>query len=219
MDQREHPSGASGRRTGHVVPMGPPLAPDIVLLHLGTNDVAQNFTPQQSVENLAEIVGVLRNANPEVRIYLAKILPMLERWGMRERALVLNDSILVLAGRLGVHLVDQFEGMILRKRICTTARIPMRAATGRWQRIGSRRYRKDPQRQSFPAKWESRSGQQAADGALTVVLPRPYLLALHSKISSGFVNAPVSASHLRASISSRSSPSGASPSPPWAGAR
>jgi lysophospholipase L1-like esterase len=89
----------------------PRYKPDIVLLLLGTNDVALNFTPDSTMKCLTEIVRVLREANPEVKIYLAQILPMLEKWGMKERAVILNDSIAALAPRLNAILVDQYTGI------------------------------------------------------------------------------------------------------------
>lgn len=103
-----HPEDTSGT----LYDWAPRYRPDIVLIHLGTNDVAQNFTAEQVLANLTEIVRILRAENSQIRIFLAKILPMMERWGMKERAVILNDSIAVLASRLQVALVDQYSGIV-----------------------------------------------------------------------------------------------------------
>ena len=51
--------------------------PDVVLVHLGTNDVfgyTQASDAESTFEQYAEIVSTLRADNPSVQIYLAKIL-------------------------------------------------------------------------------------------------------------------------------------------------
>lgn len=58
---------------------------DIVLLHLGTNDLARDLEPNlEMIENLKAIFGALRRANPKVVILLARIIPMAgfptDRW-------------------------------------------------------------------------------------------------------------------------------------------
>lgn len=52
-----------------------PNVPDIVLLHLGTNDVYQGIATNTSKENLSKIIDEFRLANPNVVILLAKIIP------------------------------------------------------------------------------------------------------------------------------------------------
>jgi lysophospholipase L1-like esterase len=49
--------------------------PDIVLLHLGTNDALQGQSPFDTVEELEEIIAILRADNPNVTILLAKLIP------------------------------------------------------------------------------------------------------------------------------------------------
>lgn len=63
--------------------------PDVVLIHLGTNDIAtivystfnpfiDDLTIESSLQALKEIILRLREVNPNVEIYLAQILPMIE---------------------------------------------------------------------------------------------------------------------------------------------
>ena len=50
------------------------LRPDVVLMHLGTNDLATQ--PNAVPENLARIIASLRNANPRVTIFVARVIPV-----------------------------------------------------------------------------------------------------------------------------------------------
>src|SRR4029450_4897378 len=47
--------------------------PDIVLLHIGTNDIRQGFGPQNPIDDIANIISILRDVNPNVKILLAQI--------------------------------------------------------------------------------------------------------------------------------------------------
>lgn len=52
-----------------------PAAPDVVLMHLGTNDVFQRQTIESTLEELRLIIARLRQANPSVWILMAKLIP------------------------------------------------------------------------------------------------------------------------------------------------
>lgn len=48
--------------------------PDIVLIHLGTNDLAQGKPPEVIVEELGALITMLREQNPHVSILLAQLI-------------------------------------------------------------------------------------------------------------------------------------------------
>ena len=50
--------------------------PDIVLLHLGTNDTHQKQTPESTRDDIHEIIKMLRDKNPRIKIVLAQIIPV-----------------------------------------------------------------------------------------------------------------------------------------------
>ncbi|CAK7231388.1 hypothetical protein SEUCBS140593_007908 [Sporothrix eucalyptigena] len=50
--------------------------PDIVLMHLGTNDVWNNAPPELITGNFSVLVDQMRASNPKMRILVAQILPM-----------------------------------------------------------------------------------------------------------------------------------------------
>ena len=58
----------------------PPLfddyTPDIVLLHIGTNDVFKCHETDTILSNIKRIIETLRNDNPSVKILLAQIIPL-----------------------------------------------------------------------------------------------------------------------------------------------
>ena len=102
--------------------------PDVVLVHLGTNDVfgyAQASDAEYTVSNMREIVSTLRADNPNVQIYMAKILPitsnyMPEDGGPASSVIngfvtALNDGLALLAAELQsaqspIVLVDMNSG-------------------------------------------------------------------------------------------------------------
>ena len=50
--------------------------PDLVLLHLGTNDLRQGQSVSSTVDEIGQIIDILREANPQVIVLLAQIVPM-----------------------------------------------------------------------------------------------------------------------------------------------
>ncbi|HUF97605.1 MAG TPA: Calx-beta domain-containing protein [Ilumatobacter sp.] len=49
--------------------------PDVVLIHLGTNDLAQGQSDQTTIDDLASVIDTLRAANPNIKVLLAQIIP------------------------------------------------------------------------------------------------------------------------------------------------
>jgi lysophospholipase L1-like esterase len=49
--------------------------PDIVLLHLGTNDLFYSQTPQSTIEELRMVVAEIRKESPGVTIFMAQLIP------------------------------------------------------------------------------------------------------------------------------------------------
>jgi len=88
--------------------------PDIVLVHLGTNDEIQNQGVASTKTDLRNIVANLRGKNPRVVIFLAKIIPY--RTTLNP---ILNNSLASLVDNLNtkqspVILVDQHSGFNVR---------------------------------------------------------------------------------------------------------
>lgn len=51
-------------------------SPDVVLMHLGTNDVWSNIAPAQILAAFTKMVGQMRDSNPAIQVLVAQILPM-----------------------------------------------------------------------------------------------------------------------------------------------
>ncbi|MBJ23533.1 MAG: hypothetical protein CMB64_02570 [Euryarchaeota archaeon] len=49
--------------------------PDIVLFHVGTNDLAQGYDPSHVIEHIGKTIDILRLYNPEIIIFVAQIIP------------------------------------------------------------------------------------------------------------------------------------------------
>lgn len=49
--------------------------PDIVLLHLGTNDLLRDNEVDSTIADLGEVIDILQRVNPRVAIFLAQVIP------------------------------------------------------------------------------------------------------------------------------------------------
>jgi lysophospholipase L1-like esterase len=88
--------------------------PDVVLIHLGSNDVFADQSNSGTLQELGAIVERLRAANPAVRVLLAQIIPT-SRPGRDPQIVDLNAAIPALAARLSsvgspVVSVDHYTG-------------------------------------------------------------------------------------------------------------
>jgi lysophospholipase L1-like esterase len=111
--------GHSGWRADNIVARLPTLlesyTPDIVLLHIGTNDALDNQSTQSTVNEIMQIIDVLRADNPSVKILLAKIIPTSYDQATNYRINDLNSQIEELAAQKyarssPVIVVDQNSG-------------------------------------------------------------------------------------------------------------
>jgi lysophospholipase L1-like esterase len=92
--------------------------PDIVLMHLGTNDMFRNHSVPATLDELREVVRLIREKNPAVTILLAKLIPAYDQKVGPQSAnniKLLNDELPALALELNtiqspVILVDQNTG-------------------------------------------------------------------------------------------------------------
>ncbi|GAB3526052.1 hypothetical protein GCM10027443_00820 [Pontibacter brevis] len=92
--------------------------PDVVLLHIGSNDMFQSQSVSSTVGDIREVVRILRQDNPEVTILLAKLFPAQESkvgTTVVNNLNLLNEEIPGLVQELNstsspVLLVDQNTG-------------------------------------------------------------------------------------------------------------
>lgn len=88
--------------------------PDIVLMHLGTNDIGSGQDIFQTGDEIERIIKRLRVHNTRVHILLAAIIPV-SHAAVTKRISDLNERLAILAQELNssssrVLLVDQFRG-------------------------------------------------------------------------------------------------------------
>jgi lysophospholipase L1-like esterase len=91
--------------------------PDVVLMHLGTNDVWSNRSPQQILSAFTTLVNQMRANNPAMRVIVAKIIPMNPSSCAEcgARVVAFNDAIPAWASGLStaqspIVVVDQWTG-------------------------------------------------------------------------------------------------------------
>ncbi|GEO04909.1 hypothetical protein AAE02nite_25730 [Adhaeribacter aerolatus] len=89
--------------------------PDIVLLHLGTNDLYQGQGVSSTLADIRQVVGIIRAKNPKVVVLLAKLIPVASLHQGKAAIEAYNLQVPGLAQELHrlespVILVDQFSG-------------------------------------------------------------------------------------------------------------
>jgi lysophospholipase L1-like esterase len=92
--------------------------PDLVLMHLGTNDMFRNHSVSETLDELREVVKLIRGKNPAVKIFMAKLIPAYDQKVGPQSANninLLNRELPALAKELNsdvspVILVDQNTG-------------------------------------------------------------------------------------------------------------
>lgn len=88
-------------------------APDIVLIHLGSNDIFQGESVDTTISDLKEIIGTLRSFNNDIVILIAQILPV-SNGPITTRIALLNKAIEKLPASAGspsrLIVVNHFKG-------------------------------------------------------------------------------------------------------------
>jgi acyl-CoA thioesterase-1 len=80
--------------------------PDVVLLHIGTNDVGSCRDPNETAKTTERIIDLIRDHNPDVIILLAKIIPI-DFDGRCWRGESVHETVRQLNRRLEVISVDK----------------------------------------------------------------------------------------------------------------
>jgi acyl-CoA thioesterase I len=91
-------------------------SPDIVLIHLGSNDIFQGENPASVAQELSDLIDRIREAKPDTRIMLAKLIPSTYR---PEGVAALNARIDAIASSRNypsfyppIIVVDQASGYL-----------------------------------------------------------------------------------------------------------
>ncbi|WP_233595328.1 MULTISPECIES: SGNH/GDSL hydrolase family protein [Corallococcus] len=90
--------------------------PDLVLIHLGTNDTYHQQTEDSTVLELEQIIDRLRVVNPQVKVFLAQIIPTSSALASLKLQ-SLNQRMPLLAAAKSteespVYVVDQWTGFV-----------------------------------------------------------------------------------------------------------
>lgn len=93
--------------------------PDIVLMHLGTNDMGSQQDIPETVVEIQKIIARLRRHNPGVTILVAQIIPVAFT-SANMRIMKFNDALPDLAQALSsetspIIIVNQFDGFDARR--------------------------------------------------------------------------------------------------------
>jgi lysophospholipase L1-like esterase len=110
MDHEGHAGWRADEILNHIHDWATAASPDVVLLHIGTNDVCQRQSVPSTVSDISGIIDVLRTVNPRIRILLAQLINSSNcppaALDARLPALVADKNSQVSP----IVLVDQFSG-------------------------------------------------------------------------------------------------------------
>lgn len=88
--------------------------PDIVLMHLGTNDVFKNEPNKETIAELEAIITVFQKHNPQMKFFVAKLIPVANEIANRQiagfNALLPDMARRMTTKHSPVQIVDQYEG-------------------------------------------------------------------------------------------------------------
>jgi lysophospholipase L1-like esterase len=74
MDHEGHAGWRADEIHNHIQTWATAAAPEVVLLHIGTNDVCQEQSVGSTVTDIGGIIDVLRTVNPRIRVLLAQLI-------------------------------------------------------------------------------------------------------------------------------------------------
>ncbi|MCO6010005.1 GDSL-type esterase/lipase family protein [Actinoallomurus purpureus] len=113
-----HPGWEIGQLDAHVDAWLRSYRPDVVLLHIGTNDVLRNRDVEHAADRLAVLIDHITGALPNAQVYVATIAP-LARAGLDARAERYNTELADVVRtralqRRRVYLVDMHAALTRR---------------------------------------------------------------------------------------------------------
>lgn len=110
MDHEGHAGWRADQILAQIQGWASAVAPDVVLLHIGTNDVCQGQTVASTLTDIKAIIDVLRTVNPHIRVLLAQLI---NSSNCPPQALNANLPALVdekNTAQSPIILVDQYSG-------------------------------------------------------------------------------------------------------------
>jgi acyl-CoA thioesterase I len=113
LEYEGHPGWRVDNILGSIRPWADAFDPDIVLVHLGTNDLIQGQSVDSTISELGQLIDTLRASNPNVTILMAQIIPFNRTNGHHVPTLNSRIASLVSARNTSqsrVILVDQYSG-------------------------------------------------------------------------------------------------------------
>jgi len=113
--------GYPGLMTSEMIPILPDILqanpPDVILLHIGTNDLPDPISPDSSFKNIKTILDIIHNFDSDIKVILAQIIPCLQDipYGKaRYPAIIEFNNLLplLLSGRPYLNLVDMWTPFV-----------------------------------------------------------------------------------------------------------
>jgi lysophospholipase L1-like esterase len=114
-DHEGHPGWRIDQIDANIAGWMQAFTPHTVLLHIGTNDVLQNFNLNTAPNRLSTLIDHITNAAPTAEVFVAQIIPLANA-GQEAAVRTFNAAIPgIVAGKVSagrhVHLVDMHSAL------------------------------------------------------------------------------------------------------------
>jgi len=147
-------------------------SPRTVLLHIGTNDLTQNFDPANAPARLSALIDKIRATAPAVELFVAQIVPAADP-SLESRVQAYNAALPGIVAQKGsrTHLVDMHSAI-------TTADLAdgLHPNAGGYDKMGARWF----------SALQSVPGSLVAGGEPPVVVP---VISLQARVNGRYVTA------------------------------
>jgi hypothetical protein len=118
------------------IPVGrAPIFPDLILLHIGTNDASQGRTAVQMQSSLQSLLTKIKNLRPNAQVIVASLIRRTDNASLEATQMSYNAAVpgLVAAQGANFHFIDMQS---CNQRTWPTACIPIREVTIKWPMLG-----------------------------------------------------------------------------------
>jgi lysophospholipase L1-like esterase len=110
-----HPGARIDQISDHVVAWLQQYQPQIILLHIGTNDIFQNYSVNTAPERLQHLLMQITTTLPHAIVIVAQIIP-LEKFGRNREVIAYNRTIPGIVQQLAqqgkhVEYVDMYDAV------------------------------------------------------------------------------------------------------------
>ena len=112
-DNEGHPGWRIDQIASNIVSWLTTYQPQIILLHIGTNDINQNYDVANAPARLSSLIHQITTTLPNASVFVAQIIPLTSSSSSNSQVVTYNSAIpnIVQAAGPNVHMVDMYDAV------------------------------------------------------------------------------------------------------------